>query len=51
MLSQTAITEYDSLLQPFGLNARTAEFWNKGLSLISHYIDELEKLDKKLKLK
>ena len=50
MLSQTAITEYDSLLAPFELNAQTAEFWNKGLNLISHYLDELENLDKKLKL-
>lgn len=50
MLSQTAITEYDALLAPFELSARSAEFWNKGLSLISHYLDELEKLDKKLGL-
>lgn len=50
MLSQTAITEYDALLEPFGLNACTAEFWDKGLNLISHYLDELEELDKKLGL-
>lgn len=50
MLSQTAITEYDALLAPFELSARNAEFWNKGLGLISHYLDELEKLDKKLGL-
>lgn len=48
MLSKTAITEYDELLKPFGLNPDDPEFWNKGLSLISHYIDELEKLDKKV---
>ena len=48
MLSKTAITEYDELLKPFGLNPSDAAFWNKGLSLISGYIDELERLDKKI---
>lgn len=48
MLSKTAITEYNDLLQPFGLNPSDTEFWNKGLSLISGYIDELERLDKKI---
>ena len=50
MLSKTAITEYDELLAPFGLNPSDTAFWNKGLSLISGYIDELERLDKKLGL-
>ena len=50
MLSKTAITDYKKLLSPFGLNPENSNFWNKGLSLISHYIDELERLDKKLKL-
>ena len=50
MLSQTGVKRYDQLLRPFGLDAKSPDFWNKGLSLISHYIDELEKLDKKLKL-
>jgi oligoendopeptidase F len=48
MLSKTAITDYAELLKPFGLNPNDADFWNKGLSLISDYIDELESLDKKL---
>ena len=48
MLSQTGIKRYDELLKPFGLNAKSPEFWNKGLNLISSYIDELEKLDKKI---
>ncbi|MBE6445089.1 MAG: M3 family oligoendopeptidase [Alphaproteobacteria bacterium] len=48
MLSQTGVKKYDVLLKPFGLNAKDPEFWNKGLSLISSYIDELEKLDKKV---
>ena len=48
MLSQTGIKRYDQLLKPFGLDAKNPDFWNKGLSLISSYIDELEKLDKKV---
>lgn len=46
MLSLTGVKKYDELLKPFGLNAKDAKFWNKGLSLISAYIDELEHLDK-----
>ena len=48
MLTQTALMDYDKLFKPFGLNPNDADFWNKGLSLISSYIDELERLDKKL---
>ena len=51
MLSETGIKRYDELLKPFGLDAHDQGFWNKGLSLISEYIDELERLDKKLKIK
>lgn len=50
MLSETGIKKYDELLEPFGLDAKNPDFWNKGLSLISSYIDELEALDKKLGL-
>ncbi|MDR1026505.1 MAG: M3 family oligoendopeptidase [Lactobacillus sp.] len=50
MLSETGIKKYDELLKPFGLDANKKDFWNKGLKVISDYIDELEKLDKKLKL-
>jgi len=46
MLSQTGIKKYDEILKPFGLDANDTQFWNKGLSLISGYIDELERLDK-----
>ena len=46
MLSLTGVKRYDEILKPFGLNPKDAKFWNMGLSLISHYIDELEKLDK-----
>ena len=48
MLSETGIKRYDALLQPFSLNAHDKNFWDKGLSLIEEYIDELELLDKKL---
>ncbi len=48
LLSQTAIGDYDKLLKPFGLDPNTPDFWEKGLNLISHYLDELESLDKKL---
>lgn len=48
MLSKTGVERYDELLKPFGLNAKDPKFWNKGLSLITSYIDELERLDKKL---
>lgn len=48
MLSKTALTDYEKLFKPFGLNPNEPAFWNKGLSLISRYIDELEKLDKKV---
>ena len=48
MLSKTALEDYDKLLQPFGLNPNSADFWEYGLSLISSYIDMLEELDKKI---
>lgn len=48
MLTKTAITDYGKLFKPFGFNLNDPDFWNKGLSLISSYIDELERLDKKL---
>lgn len=49
MLSKTALENYDKILKPFGLNPNSVEFWEYGLSLISSYIDMLEKLDKTLK--
>ena len=48
MLSKTALEDYEKILAPFGLNPNNAEFWEYGLALISAYIDELEKLDKKI---
>lgn len=49
MLSKTALEDYAKILAPFGLNPNNAAFWEYGLSLIEHYIDELERLDKKIK--
>lgn len=46
MLSLTGVKRYDEILKPFGLDAKNPKFWDFGLSLISGYIDELEKLDK-----
>ena len=48
LLSKTEIGDYEEILKPFGLNPKNADFWQKGLNLISSYIDELEKLDKKI---
>ncbi len=48
LLSQTAIGDYEKILKPFDLNPNDPKFWGKGLKLISSYIDELERLDKKL---
>lgn len=50
LLSKTALEDYEKIFKPFGLNPNEATFWQKGLNLISSYIDELERLDKKLKL-
>ena len=50
MLANTGVKKYDELLMPFGLDAKDEGFWQKGLSLISKYLDQLEELDKKLGL-
>ena len=48
LLSKTAIGDYEEILKPFSLNPKNADFWQKGLNLISSYIDMLEELDKKI---
>ncbi len=48
MLSKTALEDYATILKPFALSPNNAEFWEYGLELISSYIDELEKLDKRI---
>lgn len=51
MLSLTGVKRYDELLKPFDLDAKSPKFWRFGLNLINSYIDELEKLDKQIKIK
>lgn len=46
MLSNTGVEDFKSLLEPFGIDADAPDFWAKGLSLITDYIDEIEKLAK-----
>lgn len=37
---------HSELLAPFGLDARDPAFWNKGLSVLAGFIDELEAMEK-----
>ncbi len=45
MLRAGGTRRHRELLAPFGLDASDPNFWKKGLSVISGFIDELEKLD------
>jgi oligoendopeptidase F len=45
MLSAGGSKHHSELLKPFGLDASDPKFWDKGLSLISSMIDELEALE------
>ena len=45
MLSAGGTLRHKELLAPFGLDASDPSFWQKGLSLIERFIDELETLD------
>lgn len=36
---------YNELLEPFGLDAREASFWNIGLEMIEGFISELEQME------
>jgi oligoendopeptidase F len=45
MLKAGGTKHHSELLKPFGLDATNPEFWQKGLSVISGMIDELENLD------
>ncbi|MFN4354575.1 M3 family oligoendopeptidase [Parvibaculum sp.] len=45
MLSAGGTLRHKELLAPFGLDASDPAFWDKGLSLISHFIDELEAME------
>ena len=45
MLTAGGSRNYRDLLQPFGIDVATPEFWDKGLNLIAGMIDELESLE------
>jgi len=44
MLSAGGTLRHHELLRPFGLDAREPAFWDKGLSVLRGFIDELEAL-------
>ena len=44
MLKAGGSKHHKELLAPFGLDASDPAFWDKGLSMISGFIDELEAL-------
>ncbi len=45
MLTAGGSKHHSELLKPFGLDASDPKFWDKGLSMISDMIDELERLE------
>jgi oligoendopeptidase F len=45
MLKAGGTKHHSELLKPFGLDATDPGFWQKGLSVISGFIDELEEMD------
>jgi oligoendopeptidase F len=45
MLKAGGSKRHKDLLAPFGLDASDPEFWDKGLSMISGFIDELEAME------
>jgi oligoendopeptidase F len=45
MLSAGGTKGHNDLLKPFNLSAYDKSFWNKGVSMISGLMDELEKLE------
>ncbi len=44
MLQAGGTKNHKELLTPFGLDASDASFWQKGLNVINHFINELEKI-------
>ena len=48
MLAKGGTEKHKELLAPFGLDASKPDFWDKGLKVISGFVDELEKLTKEL---
>ena len=45
MLKAGGSKHHSELLKPFGLDAADPAFWDKGLSMIERFIDELEAMD------
>jgi oligoendopeptidase F len=45
MLRAGGSKHHKDLLAPFGLDASDPKFWDKGLSMISGFIDELEAME------
>ena len=45
MLKAGGSKHHSELLKPFGLDASDPKFWDKGLSMISGFIDELEAME------
>ena len=45
MLKAGGSMHHKALLAPFGLDASDPRFWDKGLSMISAMIDELETME------
>ncbi len=45
MLKAGGSKHHKALLEPFGLDASDPAFWDKGLSMISDMIDELEAME------
>ena len=45
MLRAGGSMHHSDLLAPFGLDAADPKFWDKGLSMISDMIDELEAME------
>ncbi len=45
MLRAGGSKHHKELLEPFGLDASDPQFWDKGLSMISGFIDELEAME------
>ncbi len=45
MLSAGGTLRHKELLAPFGLDATDPAFWDKGLSMIRGFIDELEAME------
>jgi len=45
MLKAGGSKHHKELLAPFGLDASDPKFWDKGLEMISGFIDELEAME------